>query len=88
MEWPGDDPYDGQRYGLKRAHRYFDEARMVGATEGKKEKILERLNKTGNMDAFYREMDLLETEELATEAPVRRFNRISSGRSFRTSRFH
>jgi len=88
LEWPGDDPYDGQRYGLKRAHRYFEEAREAGSTVGKREAIIERLHRTGDMTAFYREMDNLETEELASEGPVRRYNRIRSGRSFRSSRFN
>lgn len=83
LEWDGDDPYDGQRYGLKRAHRYFEESRTAGSTVGKREEILERLHQTGDMTTFYREMENLELQETLSRGPVRRYNRIASGRGFR-----
>lgn len=86
MEWDGDDPYDGQRYGLKRAHRYFEQAKEAGSNVGRREKILEKLHKTGDMTTFYREMENLESVEVAAWGPVRRYNRIRSGRSARISR--
>lgn len=80
MEWPGDDPYDGQRYGIKRAHRYFEEAKQAGSLVGRKEKILSRLEKTGDMTSFYREMEKLEEDESFSDVVSRRFNRNTSGR--------
>lgn len=88
MEWDGDDPYDGQRYGLKRAHRYFTQSAQAGATEGRRAKALDKLHKTGDMTTFYREMEKIESDEEITDAPVRRYNRIASGRSARVSRYH
>lgn len=87
IEYDGDDPYDGQRYGLKRAHRYFEEAHQAGSSVGRREAIVEKLHKSGDMNAFYREMDKLEEDELVAEGPVRRYNRIRSGRSYRTRRY-
>lgn len=87
LAWDGDDPYDGQRYGIKRAHRYFEQAESAGQSIGRRERIIEKLNKTGDMTTFYREMEKFESDELASDGPVRRYNRVRSGRTPRISRY-
>jgi hypothetical protein len=84
QEWDGDDPYDGQRYGLKRVHRYFEEAKQAGSLVGRRDDIVERLHKTGDMTQFYQEMEALELLEAVTDGPVRRYSTLRSGRSYRS----
>lgn len=87
-EWDGDDPYDGQRYGLKRAHRYFSEAVAMGSREGEREKILAKYREDGDMTGLYRRMEFFESKKASSDGPVRRYNRVRSGRSARFSRSH
>jgi len=86
LAWNGDDPYDGQRYGLKRVHRFFDESQSAYKSLVRKDAIIERLRQTGDMTSFYQEMDKLESDNAIAQGPVRRYNRIRTSRSFRVSR--
>jgi len=52
-EFNGDDPYDGQRYAVDTAERYYDEAADEFAKIQKQEELTQRLNATGNMTGFY-----------------------------------
>jgi len=87
LPFPGDDPYDGSRYALKRVARYFEESKEGHREFIKKDQIIENLRKTGDMTAFYREMENLEEQELSRNTGVRRYNTYGSPRrSFRASR--
>lgn len=76
-EFNGDDPYDGLRYGLKAAHRFLHESNEAAMEYMKKATILEELQNTGDMNAFYRQMAKLEREQ---DAPaIKLFHRTPTG---------
>ena len=84
MQWQGDDPYDGQRYGLKAVHRYFEEAKTAHDSIVKRDAIVADLHRTGDMTTFYQRMEKLEEDEALADSPVYRGGRLRSGRSYRT----
>lgn len=86
LEFNGDDPYDGGRYGIKRVHRYFSEAAEEHGKLKKRDAILDRLHKSGDMTAFYREMEKLEADEFDTVVGVPRYTTRRTPRYFQ--RYH
>jgi Terminase large subunit, T4likevirus-type, N-terminal len=81
LEFAGDDPYDGLRYGIKRVHRYFEESREKDNVLVKKDKILEKYAQSGDVTALYRDMEKFEDEQRSSMAGVRRYNSFG-GRRF------
>lgn len=55
-EFKGDDPYDGLRYGLKAVHRFVMQATEAEQLVMEKARILDELQASGDMNAFYRQM--------------------------------
>lgn len=84
MEFNGDDPYDGQRYGLKAVHRYFEEVKEAHNHLLRRDEIIEELHRTGDMTAFYQRMEKLEEDEALAEAPVYRGRKLRSIGRYRT----
>lgn len=72
-EFDGDDPYDGFRYLVDEADRYFDESAHEFENLKKREQIVAQLAATQDMTAFYRQARALETQPYIK--PVRRFHR-------------
>ncbi len=62
-EFPGDDPYDTLRYACDSAERYFEESAYEFATLQRQEKLIRDLNNTHNWTAYYRNMELIESQE-------------------------
>ena len=59
-EFEGDDPYDDLRYACDTAENYFEEAGHEFDKIKKQADIIARLNATGDMTAFYRNMRTVE----------------------------
>ena len=72
-EFDGDDPYDGVRYMVDAADRYFDEAVDEFNKVQAREMLLQKLQSTNDWTAFYRNAHKLETED-NTYAPIRRYH--------------
>jgi len=74
-EFVGDDPYDNFRYGLKACQYFLDSGKTDARAEAERVHVLNRLNETQNMTAFYMNMARLERNERSSRAPVsqRRF---------------
>jgi len=60
-EFNGDDPYDGQRYGLDAAEQLFDESSEEFEKFKKQSKMEALLKESGNWTAFYRQAEHLES---------------------------
>jgi hypothetical protein len=75
-EFNGDDPYDMVRMLLHSADQFFgvasDKAKQLEATND----VITRLNETGDVTQFYRNMRKLESEEI--QQPISRYHRGSS----------
>ncbi len=71
-EWDGDDPYDGGRYGLKAVNKYFEEAKSGYESAQRAQSIVSQLQENGDMTAFYRKMEKLESDEKKGRGAVRR----------------
>lgn len=61
-EFPGDDPYDGIRYLVDAADRYFDDATAEFAKVQKTQELINTLNNNGDWTAFYRNSRRIENE--------------------------
>lgn len=72
QEFDGDDPYDGQRYAVDAADRYFDEAEHEFKKVQEREELIARLEGTQDFTAFYRNARRLDNSELVK--PVSRFH--------------
>lgn len=58
----GDDPYDGCRYLLKACEKYVDQSSKEFNERKAKAKIMDDFDKSHNVTAFYRQMELLESK--------------------------
>ncbi len=70
-EFDGDDPYDGIRYIVDSAERYFEDAQVEFAAIQKQEELLKQLRENSDMTRFYRNMRTAESS-VAVQA-VRRY---------------
>jgi hypothetical protein len=59
-EFPGDDPYDGIRYGIDEADKFFQSAARELREINQRKELEDRLTETGDMTAFYRNARRLE----------------------------
>jgi hypothetical protein len=73
-EFDGDDPYDGQRYGLDTAERFFIEAEQEMKEVERRQEIMDRLTHTQDWTAFFRMHEKLEADSNSIYKPVRRFH--------------
>lgn len=69
----GDDPIDGLRYLVDAAEQYFELASSEFNKFQKQEQLLEKLNNTNDWTAFYRNMKVLESDDIAK--PVQMYHR-------------
>lgn len=74
QEWDGDDPYDGQRYAVDTAERYFVEAEHEMKMVEQRQEIINRLAHTQDWTAFYRHHEKIEAGDNDLYKPVRRFH--------------
>jgi hypothetical protein len=72
-EFPGDDPYDGIRYLIDTADRYFEESQYEFSKVQKTEALIAKLQQTGDMTAFYRNARKLDNSNGVQ--PIRRYHR-------------
>jgi hypothetical protein len=72
-EFPGDDPYDGGRYLVDAADRFFDTAKNEYDKLQVREQLTSNLAATGDMTTFYRQARALENKSKLK--PIRRFHR-------------
>ncbi len=79
-EFDGDDPYDGQRYALDTAERFFIEAVQEMEEVEKRQDITDKLNNTQDWTAFYRMHQKIEADTNDIYKPVRMFHHGSSRR--------
>ncbi len=89
-EFEGDDPYDGIRYLIKRAHRYFAEAKAESESRATLERIMTKFQEDGDMTAFYRRMEKHDHEAAQKVVPLRRFHPsgLRPRSNFGSSRLH
>jgi hypothetical protein len=73
-EFQGDDPYDMLRMLLHAADRFFDKSSEAHKSFQAKERVLNLLNETGDMTAFYRNMRKLESDHGGLTSAIPRFN--------------
>ena len=71
-QFDGDDPYDGSRYLVDTAARYFDEAEQEMKKAEQQQKIVDQLENTQDYTAFYRNMRQTEVDDNMIR-PVRRY---------------
>lgn len=74
-EFNGDDPYDGQRYGVDAAEQLFEEASEEFKKFEKQNILQTKLNDTGNWTAFYRQHEHMSAVVPLKIAPVFHRNR-------------
>ncbi len=74
-EFPGDDPYDGLRYLVDIADKFFDDSSDEFKRVQRVQHLTEHLAKTQDWTAFYRNMGKLDEEANITNMPVIRFTR-------------
>ena len=74
-EFNGDDPYDGIRYIVDAADRYFEEARDEFELIRKQAAIIARLTDDNDFTAFYRNMRAAESNAEEGIKPVKRFHK-------------
>jgi hypothetical protein len=72
-EFPGDDPYDGIRYLIDTADRYFEESQYEFSKVQKTEALIAKLKESGDMTAFYRNARKLDNS--SGPQPIRRYHR-------------
>lgn len=68
-EFDGDDPYDGIRYLVDTADRYFIESAEEFKRVQARDELLKKLNNTNDWTAFYRNMKRVESTGLAKPIP-------------------
>ncbi len=73
-EFPGDDPYDGGRYLVDAADRYFDDANREFKVVEQREDMSRRFEETQDMTAFYNYARKIESETRQVTG-VRRYHR-------------
>lgn len=73
-EFKGDDSYDNIRYGLRAIEKYKSESVVKFREIQAVNKIIKNLEHSGNMTAFYRQMEKLE-ESKSDMGPVQRWTR-------------
>lgn len=73
-EFPGDDAYDGVRYGIDAADGYFDEATEEMKQVEMRETLSKQYKENLDMTAFYRNARKLEADEDNKEFAVSRFH--------------
>ena len=74
-EWNGDDLFDCLRYTLKACKVYLEESKREQRLLGKQSKIEEELALTGNMNAYYMQMEKLDRDKKSSAPkPVRRYH--------------
>lgn len=79
-EFNGDDPYDGTRYLIKRAHLYVSEAKDEAAQRAALGNIMADFEQTGDYTTLYRRMERYEADQSRDNSmAVSRFSR-SRGR--------
>lgn len=71
-QFDGDDPYDGVRYILDEADKYFQDSLYEQKKLDDHSRVLAQLAKTNDMTAFYRNMRVLEAKDKMT--PVSRYH--------------
>lgn len=77
-EFPGDDPYDGLRYGIDECDKFINHARRAMDEIKARTDLAAELETTGDMTAFYRNARRMEKESFNKIMAVRRFHRASS----------
>ncbi len=88
-EFAGDDAYDGLRYLVDMADKFFDESADEFKRVQKTEDLVQRLKDTSDWTAFYRNMDAMESNVATSNSPVIRFSRrgkFRHGHSWTNSR--
>jgi hypothetical protein len=79
-EFNGDDPYDGTRYLIKRAHQYIRESRELFKEKKKLSDIMEEFDEKGDMTHLYRRMEKYESDQnRGAQVAVSRFDRGKHG---------
>lgn len=73
-EFDGDDPYDDIRYACDSAERYFDDASTEFEKVQKQAALAEALSHTHDFTAYYRNMQVVESQQSAMQS-ARRFSR-------------
>jgi len=84
-EFPGDDPYDGFRYLVDTADKFFDESVDEFKKIQETQAIVERLQDTSDWTAYYR--NLRRVQEPDRMAPVARYARMNKFRYGKVARF-
>lgn len=74
-QFDGDDPYDGQRYGIDEAEKFFNDAADEFSQVLARENIIRTLESNQDWTMFYRNMAKIESEELTN-------NRVTSIKRF------
>ena len=74
-EFNGDDPYDGMRYLIKRAHQYLAESKEVFAEKKKLGSIMMEFDQTGDYNHLYRRMERYESDQAGDTGAVARGDR-------------
>jgi hypothetical protein len=69
QEFEGDDPYDGTRYLMMEADDLVGEMRVAGEEHSRVGAAVESLQKTGDMTAYYRNMEAIERKNKAAQSP-------------------
>jgi Terminase large subunit, T4likevirus-type, N-terminal len=79
-EFDGDDPIDNLRYACKAAKRFISGEISGLDLAAKKQKVIDELNMTGDMTAFYRQLEFIEAQNRASISdclPVSRRSRFA-----------
>ncbi len=74
-EFPGDDPYDGGRYLIDAADRYFDDANREFKIVQQRQELTEHYESAQDMTSFYNKARMIESKMITGLTPVRRFHR-------------
>jgi hypothetical protein len=80
-EFNGDDPYDGCRYLIKRAHAYMREATEEAAERKKLGNIMGEFEQTGDFTHLYRRMEKYEADQRSSA-------HVAVSRADRPGRYH
>lgn len=73
-EWDGDDPYDGIRYIVHAADKFFEESKDEFEKVQKQAYLSELLAKNHDWTAFYHNARIMESQERNENAPVSRYH--------------
>lgn len=88
---PGDDPYDGGRYLLKLVDKWLKDPTLLKTHEQRVDldRAVKKLSVTGDMNEFYRRMEILESKQKKTWTTVPRYRgRTFTDRNGRTRYMH